>query len=119
MVAPEGKGDPLTRLMGSIRTLNLEIELVLSPAPTDKVVKGWIEEARGFVSTTMAPIRQQMAGQGAVVDVMFDVGALLGKAGFKYSIKDKALGLSFRTDRITSDQLVLVESKLQAVMGTP
>lgn len=118
MVAPEGKGEPLGKLVGSMRSIDLEVELVLSPAPTEATVKKWIEEARQFVISAMAPVRAQFAGQGPMMDVMFEIGTLLGKSGFRHTLKDKSLTLSFRTDRITSDQLVLVESKLQLVMGT-
>jgi hypothetical protein len=117
LVAPEGKGDPMTRLLGSNRTLDLEVELVLEPAATDATVKGWIAEARQWVIQTMEPVRAQFAGQGPIVDVMFEVGSLLGKQGFKYTLKDKALTLSFRTDRITSEQIVSVEARLQGVLG--
>jgi hypothetical protein len=117
LAAPEGKGDALTQLLGSIRTLDLEIELTLTPAVTEATVQKWIGEARAWMSTTMAPVRAQFAAQGAMVDVMFDLAGLLGERGFKHTIQDKALGLSWRTDRVPEAELMSYESKLQAAMG--
>lgn len=116
MVAPEGKGDPLTSLLGSLRTLDLEIDLVLSPAANEAKVTDWIKQARAWTRATMEPVRMQFAGQGPIVDVMFEVGGLLGKSGFRHTLKDKSLLLSFRTDRITAAELASVETKLESAM---
>ena len=116
LVAPEGQGDALTKLLGSLRTLDLEIDLGLTPAPTEAVVQTWIQQARAFVSTSIEPVRQQFAAQGAAMDVMFEVGALLGKSGFRHTLSDKGLALSFRTDRISEAELATVEARLEAVM---
>ena len=116
MVAPEGKGDPLTSLLGSLRTLDLEIDLVLSPAATEAKVTDWIKQAHAWTRNTLEPVRMQFAGQGPIVDVMFEVGGLLGNSGFRHTLKDKSLLLSFRTDRITAAELATVESKLEAAM---
>lgn len=116
MVAPEGKGDPLTSLMGSLRSLDLEIDLVLTPAATEAKVTDWINQARAWTRNTVEPVRMQFAGQGPIVDVMFEVGGLLGKSGFRHTLKDKSLLLSFRTDRITAAELATVESKLESAM---
>jgi hypothetical protein len=117
LAAPEGKSDALTRMLGSLRTLDLEVELVLDPAPTPKVVQGWIAEARAWVANIGASVRGGFADQGAVVDAMFDMAALLGKSGFKHTLKDKALTLSFRTDRISQAELMTIETRLQAAIG--
>ena len=116
MVAPEGKGDALTTLMGSLRTLDLEIDLVLAPAATEAKVTDWINQARAFVRNTMEPLRAQFAGQGPIVDVMYEVGGLLGKSGFRHTLKDKSLLLSFKTDRITAAELASVEAQLEGAM---
>lgn len=116
MVAPEGKGDHLTSLLGSLRTLDLEIDLVLSPAATEAKVAAWIDEARAWVRTTMEPVRAQLAAQGPIVDVIYEVGGLLGKSGFRQTLKDKSLLLSFKTDRITAAELATVEIKLEQAM---
>ena len=113
---PEGKGDPLTNLLGSKRTLELAVELTLSPAPTEQVVGGWIDEAKAWIGATAAPIKEQFAGQGPAVDVLFDLAGLLGDKGFKHTLKDKTLTLTWRTDRIPESDLTSYESRLEAVM---
>lgn len=116
LAAPEGKGDPLTQLLGSRRTLDLEVELVLSPAPSEKTVQGWIAAARTYVANMASSVRAGFAGQGPIVDAMFDVGALLGNRGFRHTLKDKSLTLSFRTDRISSGELATVEGRLESAL---
>ena len=113
---PEGQGDPLTNLLGSHRTLELAVELTLSPAPTDATVKGWIDQAKAWVSTTVEPIKMQFAGQGPAVDVLFDLAGLLGNKGFKYTLKDKVLTLTWRTDRIPQSDLTSYEKRLEAAL---
>lgn len=114
--APEGKGDPLTNLLGSTRTLDLSVELTLSPAPTEQVVNTWIDQAKDFVSTSVAPVKAQFAGQGPAVDVLFDLAGVLGDKGFRHTLKDKTLTLSWRTDRIPQSDLTQYESRLEAAM---
>jgi len=114
--APEGKGDPLTNLLGSQRTLELAVELTLSPAPTEQVVAGWIDQAKTWVGSTVAPVKEQFAGQGPAVDVLFDLAGLLGNKGFKHTLDGKTLTLTWRTDRIPQSDLVSYESRLEAVM---
>jgi hypothetical protein len=114
--APEGKGDPLTNLLGSKRTLELVVELTLSPAPTEQVVNGWIDQAKAFVSSTLAPVQAQFAGQGPAVDVLFDLAGVLGDKGFRHTLKDKTLTLTWRTDRIPQSDLTQYESRLEAAM---
>lgn len=117
LAAPEGKGDPLTNLVGSSRTLDLEVELVLEPAPTDKTVLAWIADARAYLGNMAEGVRASFAGQGPLVDAMFDMGALLGKSGFRHTLKDSSLTLSFRTDRISSREIATIETKLEGAMG--
>lgn len=118
LAAPTGKSDALGRLLGSDRSLDLEIELVLSPAPTPKAVDQWIADARRFAAGIVDPIRQQFAGQGAMVGVLFDLGSVLANHGFRHEIKDKALLLSWRTDRIPESDLTTYEARLQAIIGS-
>ncbi|MBV8757944.1 MAG: hypothetical protein JO257_11730 [Deltaproteobacteria bacterium] len=113
---PEGAGDPLTNLLGSHRTLELAVELTLSPAPTDATVQGWIDQAKQWVRATVEPIKMQFAGQGPAVDVLFDLAGLLGNKGFKYTLKDKVLTLTWRTDRIPASDLTTYEKRLEAVL---
>ena len=116
LAAPEGSGDPLTKMLGSVRSLDLQFELTLTPAPTEAVVNTWIDQARAWVSLTAAPVRAQFASQGPLVDVMFDVGALLGERGFRHSLKDKAVSLSWRTDRVSNTDLSVYEARLAKAM---
>lgn len=116
LAAPEGNSDALTRLLGVQRTLDLEVELVLAPAATEKKVQEWIAEARAYISNIMTSVRAGFAGQGPIVDAVFDMGALLGNTGFRHTLKDKSLTLSFRTDRISSSQLVTIEARLQSAL---
>lgn len=117
LAAPEGKSDPLTALLNSSRTLDLEVELVLTPPPTEQVVQKWIAQARAWTANVIEPIRAQFAGQGPLVDAFFEIGALLGKSGFRHTLKGKSLMLSFRTDRVTQAQLSSVEKRLEAAVG--
>jgi hypothetical protein len=116
LAAPEGKGDPLTNMVGSNRSLDLEVELTLEPAPTEKTVKGWITDARAWMRNIGDSVRASFAGQGPMVDAMYEMAGLLGKSGFRHTLKDKSLTLSFRTDRITSAQLASLEARFEGAM---
>jgi hypothetical protein len=116
LAAPEGKGDPLTQMLGSTRSLDLEVELTLEPAPSDKTVAAWIAQARAWVGNIGDSVRGSFAGQGPIVDAMYEMASLLGKSGFRRTVKDNSLTLSFRTDRITSRELAVLESKFEGAM---
>jgi hypothetical protein len=116
LAAPEGKGDPLTQMLGSKRSLDLEVELTLEPAPSEQKVAAWIAEARAWVRNIGDSVRGSFAGQGPLVDAMYEMAGLLGKSGFRRTLKDKTLTLSFRTDRISSAELAAVESRLEGAM---
>ena len=117
MAAPSGKGDPLMALLESQRTLDLTVELVLSPAAKDADAKKWIAQGRAWMGNIAAPVRAQFAGN-PMLDVYIDMLALLGERGFKYELKDKALRLSWRTDRVPRAELDALEKRFQAMMGT-
>lgn len=114
MALPDGASDPLMKLVGSTRTMDVEVELALDPAPTEAVAQKWIDEAGAWITSTMDPVRASFAGQGAIVDAMFDVGKLVGTKGFTHTIKGNSLDLSWKTSRISSNDLATVESKLSA-----
>jgi len=116
LAAPEGKADPLTSMLGSNRTLDLEVELTLDPAPSEETVTAWIDRARAFIGSIGESVRGGLADQGPLVDAMYEMAGLLGKSGFRHTVKDKALTLSFRTDRISHAELAAVESKLEGAM---
>jgi hypothetical protein len=116
LAAPEDKGDPLTQLFGSRRTLDLEVELLLDPPPSAATVQSWIVAAGAWVSNIADSVHAGFSGQGPIVEAVFDIGALLGKRSFRHTLKDKSLTLSFRSDRIASAELVTIESRLQTAM---
>lgn len=115
--AGAGRPDPLMTMIGSQRTLDLQVELVLSPAPKPADVSGWIAAGRQWASNIATPIRAQFAG-APMVDVMFDMLVLLGERGFRHEVKGNALRFSWRTDRVPRGDLDALEARLQAVMGT-
>jgi hypothetical protein len=117
MAAPSGKGDPLMALLDSQRTLDLTVELTLSPAAKDADAKKWIAQGRAWMGNIAAPIRAQFAGN-PMLDVYLDMLALLGERGFKYELKDKALRFSWRTDRVPATDLDALEKRFQAMMGS-
>jgi len=119
MALPDGASDPLMKLVGSTRTMDVEVELALDPAPTEAVTAKWIADARTWMSSTMDPVRASLSAQGPVVDAMFDVAQLVGTKGFTHKIDGKAFDLSWRTSRISSGDLAAVESKLSAFVPTP
>jgi hypothetical protein len=114
VAAPEGKGDPFTNLLGSRRTLELALELTLAPAPTEHTISSWIAQAKESLRDTFAPIKTQF--QGPLVDVVFDLAGLLGDKGFRSTLNDKTLTMTWRTDRIGAADLATYESRLEAVM---
>jgi hypothetical protein len=116
LAAPEGKGDPLTNMLGVNRSLDLEVELVLDPAPNEKTVQGWIAAARAYIANIGESVRGGFADQGPLVDAMYEMAGLLGRSGFRRTLKDKSLTLSFRTDRISKAELAAVESKMEGAM---
>jgi hypothetical protein len=118
MGAPSGAGDPLTRLIGSTRSLAIEVELTVSPAPTAADVTRWIDEARAWVATTADPIRAQLAGNGPIVDAYFDMFRLIATRGFTHRVDGKSIVLSWRTDRIGEGDIAAVNHELEAATGT-
>jgi hypothetical protein len=116
LAAPAGKGDPLMQLIGSQRTLDLDVELVLTPAARDADVKKWIAQGRGWMANIAAPIRAQVAGD-PMLDVFIDMLALLGERGLKSQIQGKSLRFSWRTDRVPRSDLDALEARFQAVQG--
>ncbi|MEO8548951.1 MAG: hypothetical protein ABI678_03235, partial [Kofleriaceae bacterium] len=114
MALPDGASDPLMKLVGSTRTMDVEVELALDPAPTEAVTAKWIADARTWMASTLDPVRASFAAQGPMVDAMFDVASLVGTKGFTHTIKGSSLLLSWRTSRISSSDLASVEAKLSA-----
>lgn len=114
--APEGNGDALTQMLGSKRSLDLEVELTLNPVPSEATVAAWVAAARAWMSNIGDSVRGSFAGQGPLVDAMYEMAGLLGRSGFRRTLKDKSLTLSFRTDRISHAELAAVESRLEGAM---
>ncbi|CAN5852700.1 hypothetical protein BH11MYX3_BH11MYX3_04410 [soil metagenome] len=117
VAAPEGAAnDALMRMMSSRRTLDVEVELTLSPAPTAADADGWIAQGKTFLGGIGDSIRGQFAGQGALMDIYFDMLTMIGTKAFRHELKGNALRFSWRTDRIPSADLADLERRLEAVM---
>lgn len=117
IAAPEGAAnDALMTLMGSKRTLDTEVELLLSPAPSEAVIDGWISQAKMFLTMMGGQVRSQLSAGGDLMDVYFDMIALIGERAFRHDLKGKALALSWRTDRVPQTDLKDLEKRLEAVM---
>ena len=114
MAAPPGGGDALTKLIGSDRTLDVELEANLTPPPAEKDYNAWYAEAKDWISSTVDPIKMQFAGGGPMVDAYFDMMSLVASRGFDHQIKGKALTLSWRTNRIQQSDLSAIESELES-----
>jgi hypothetical protein len=117
LAVPTGAGDPLSRLLDSKRSLDAEVELTLSPAPSEADVNRWIAAARAWVGQMAEPIRMQFAGSGPLADAYLDMMALVGTRGFTHQRKDKALVLSWRTDRVREADISALEHELEGAMG--
>ena len=118
LAAPSGQGDALMGLLDSKRTLDFTVELDLSPPAKDADVKKWVQQGRTWMGGIAAPIRGQFAGN-PMLDVYFDMLALLGERGFAYELKGKSLRFTWRTDRVPRNDLDALEKRFQAVMGEP
>lgn len=119
VVAAEGAiSDALMSMMSSRRTLDVEVDLALSPAPTPADADGWIAQGKLFLGGIGDNVRAQFAGQGALMDIYFEILTMIGTKAFRHEIKGNALRFSWRTDRIPSADLVDLERRLQAAMGS-
>ncbi len=121
VVAPErdGANDGLMNLMGSKRTLDVEVELTLSPAPTPAEVDAWIAQGKAYLGGIGDSVRGQFAGQGDLMDVYFDMITVIGTKSFRHELKGNVLTFSWRSDRVPAADLSSIEKRLQAVMGQP
>jgi len=120
MGLPPAKTDHLTKMVGSNKTLDVEIELALSVAASEKDVQRWIAESRQWVAGIAAPLRLQFAGQGQMVETFFEAGSLVANKGFEHELDGKLLRLSWRTDRIERADVQSIEADLErAVKGGP
>lgn len=116
--APEtADPDALMKLMGSKRSLDVQLELVLSPAPSAANVDGWIAMGKAYLGNIGESVRGQLAGQGSLMDVYFDMLTLLGTKAFRHDLKGNAVRFSWRTDRVPSADLSELERRLEAVVG--
>jgi|GEM_PF-2457865 len=119
MAAPQGAGDALTRLLGSTRSVDVELELALEPAPKSRDVDRWVAEGRAWVANIAAPMRAQFAGQGPLVEAVLAMFALIGDQGFTAAVKGSTVTLSWRTDRVPQAALEQVERDLGAAGAVP
>jgi hypothetical protein len=116
-VLPEQGGDAFTHLLGSKRTMDVEVELVLDKPPSEQQMQQWIDQARAYMAQIAEPIRQQYASQGPLVDVITQMAGAIGEHGFQHHIKDRTVVLSWRSDRIPSSDLTAYEAQLRGAMG--
>jgi hypothetical protein len=120
VAAPEGDGDDaLMKLMGSRRTLDVQVELTLTPAPTPEQVDTWVQQGKMYLGGIGDSVRGQFAGQGDLMDIYFDMLSMIGTKAFRHELKGNVLRFSWRTDRIPSSDLSALEKRLEAVMGAP
>jgi len=117
MGAPPGKSDPITKLLGSNRTLDVEVELTLSPAPKEADVTRWIGEARRWIAETVAPIKANFAGQGPLVDAYIEMMAVVGERGFNHKLDGAALTLSWQTARVPQADINALDKKFSGLIA--
>jgi len=117
MAAPAAtKPDAMMGMLESKKSLDVEVELVLAPPPTEAKAKEWIGMGKMFMANIGANVRGQFAGQGDVMDVYFDMLSLIGEKAFVHSVNDASLRLSWRTDRIPKSDLQTLESRLEGLL---
>jgi len=114
---PEGKSDPVTAMVNSNRTLDVEVELTLAPAATETDVKRWIAETRAWMTTTLAPVKAQFTGQGPVVEAIADMMSVVAERGFRHKLTGPALLLSWQTRRVPQADISAIETRLGALMS--
>lgn len=114
---PAARSDAMMTMLDSKKTLDIEVELALSPAPTDAKAKEWIGMGRMFMSGIGANVRGQFAGQDEAMDVYFDMLSLIGEKAFSHSVKGTSLRLSWRTDRIPKSDLQTLEKRFEGMFG--
>jgi hypothetical protein len=119
MAAPPGKPDPITKLLGSNRTLDVEVELTLAPAPKEADVTRWIGEARRWIGDTVAPIKAQFAGGGPLVDAYIEMMSVVGERGFSHKLDGAALTLSWQTARVPQADINALDKKFSGLVGAP
>jgi hypothetical protein len=118
MAAPAAsKPDAMMTMLDSKKTLDVEVELVLAPPPTEAKAKEWIGMGRMFLSGIGANVRGQFAGQDDAMNVYFDMLSLIGEKAFAHSIKDSSLRFSWRTDRIPKADLQTLEKRFEGMFA--
>lgn len=114
---PTEEADALMKLMGSKRSMDVQVELALSPAPTTADVDGWIAMGKAYLGNMADNVRGQFAGQGGLMDVYFDMISIIGTKAFRHDLKGNAVRFSWRTDRVPSADLSDLEKRLEAAVG--
>ncbi len=118
MAAPLAKKpDAMMALLDSKKTIDIEVEIALDPPPTAAKAKEWVNKGRMFLANIGANVRGQLAAQGDLMDVYFDMLSLIGEKAFVHSVKGSSLWLSWRTDRIPKPDLQVVESRLEGLLA--
>jgi len=116
--APEtAEADPMMKMMNSKRSMDVQVDLALSPAPTSTDVDGWISMGKMYIGNMADGVRSQFAGQGGLMDVYFDMLTVIGTKAFRHDIKGNAVRFSWRTDRVPQADLTDLERRLEAAVG--
>jgi hypothetical protein len=114
---PAAKPDAMMTMLESQKTLDVEVDLQLAPAPTNAKAQEWIRMGKMFLGGIGANVRGQFAGQDDAMNVYFDMLSLIGEKAFSHAVKGSSLRFSWRTDRIPKSDLQALETRLQSVLA--
>jgi hypothetical protein len=101
---PEG-ADVIGRSVGSRRTLDIEAEAVLAPAPSPAVVDAWIAEGRTWVGSALTEVRGELGMSDPLAAIIVDVAAAVAYSAFRHELAGDTLRMSWRSDRITEREI--------------
>lgn len=108
---PATTADAMMTMLDSTKTLDVEVDLRLAPAPTSAKAAEWIMMGKMFLGGIGANIRGQFAGQGELMDLYFDMLSLFGEKGFSHRIDRSSLRFSWRTDRIPKADIESLDAR--------
>jgi hypothetical protein len=114
LAAPSGHDDAVTRLVGAHRTIDLEVDFAVAPAPTEANVTQWIAETQQSVNATLGPIADSLAREPQMA-ALVELGRIVADRAFAHQLTPRGVALSWRTDRVPADALQQVSAKLAAL----
>lgn len=109
--------DAVMTLMGSRKTLDLEVDLALAPAATEANASAWIAMGKTYLAGIGESVKGQFAGQGELMQIYFDMISLVGVKGFEHALDKDSLRLSWRTNRIPEADLTRISAQLEQLTG--